>query len=137
LRAPNSVTTSYSLLTWLKEQDESELKKNDLAYATVSLKSVIDWTRILMVIALVSLVAAPWGELLPEIAALGVSRLFGLVSDIFYPALSIISPDVAFIGSMFINVLLVVLVFLLLAFIARRSISGLKKLVEKVDQKIK
>jgi hypothetical protein len=90
-----------------------------------------------MVIALVSLVAAPWGELLPEIAALGVSRLFGLVSDIFYPALSIISPDVAFIGSMFINVLLVVLVFLLLAFIARRSISGLKKLVEKVDQKIK
>ncbi len=131
--APGGVTASYSLLTWLKGQDESELKKNDLAYATVSLKSVTDWVKILTFVAFASLIAAPWGELLPELAAMGVSRLFGIVSEVVYPALSTISPEVAFVASIFINVLLVVLAFLFLAVIARRSKSGLKKLARMQD----
>ncbi|MFW9800691.1 MAG: hypothetical protein ACFFD9_09660 [Candidatus Thorarchaeota archaeon] len=131
--APGSVTTSYSFLTWLKDQDESDLKKNDLAYATVSLRSVTDWIKILTFMALASLMVAPWGEILPELTAMGVSMFFGIVYAMFYQALSTISPGVAFIGSIFIIVLLVVLVVHFLAVIARRSISGLKKLAKMQD----
>ena len=70
IRPPGNVTMSYRLLTWMRSQEESELKTNDFAFARVSLDSVVTWTRILVIVALVSFAVAPWAEVVPLLVAL-------------------------------------------------------------------
>ena len=57
--ASDNVKVSHGLLSWLKTQKNSALKKNDIVYAEVSLKTITNWRTTLIFIALLSLIIAP------------------------------------------------------------------------------
>lgn len=95
IRTSEVVETSYGLLSWLRKQDLSELKENDIVYAEISLKIISKWRMILLIIAVLSLVAAPWGELIPEAVALATSGLLNMIFTLVYPSVSTISPTLA------------------------------------------
>ncbi|MFW9964673.1 MAG: hypothetical protein ACFFCX_13975, partial [Candidatus Sifarchaeia archaeon] len=61
VRTSDNVKASYGLLTWLRTQDNSKLEKNDVAYFEESLRTIKNWRMKLILIALLSLIVAPWG----------------------------------------------------------------------------
>ena len=127
---PGNVTMSYRLLKWLRSQEESELKTNDMAFATVSRDSVVMWTRVLVVVAGISFMIAPWAEVIPVLVAQGITGLFGLVYEVLYsPLATAVSPEFAHIVILYVTPLSVVMVFLLLLVAVRRSMTGLRRLI--------
>ncbi len=113
IRASDNVKTSSGLLSWLKTQDDSELKKNDVVYAEVSLKTITSWRKTLVVIALLSLVAAPWGELIPQAIALATSGLLITIFTVIYLPVAIISHGLAIIVVLYLIPLAIALLYLL------------------------
>lgn len=131
IRPPGNVTMSYMLLRWLRNQEESELKANDMAFARVSFDSVARWTKILVIVACTSLMMAPWAEVIPLLVAQGITGLFGAVYEIFYVPLAIaVSPEFANLILVYVAPLSVVMVFISLWFTVRRSMTGLRKLIQ-------
>jgi hypothetical protein len=81
-----SVETSYNFLTWLAEQETERLKLGDLAYAEISRLAIVRWQRTLAVIGVVSILVAPWGNLLMEGLAFGIATLYQeFLNYIFLP----------------------------------------------------
>jgi len=131
IRPPGNVTMSYMLLRWLRNQEESELKANDMAFARVSFDSVAMWTKILVIVACTSLMMAPWAEVIPLLVAQGITGLFGAVYEIFYvPLATAVSPEFANLILVYVAPLSVVMVFISLWFTVRRSMTGLRKLIQ-------
>jgi len=95
IRTSDSVRASYGLLSWLRTRDASELKENDVAFVNEALNSLSNWRMKLIIIALLSLVAAPWGELIPQAVALTTSGFLITIFSLVYPPVSIISHNVA------------------------------------------
>ena len=65
IRGPGQLEVSNLLLKWQVEQDISTFNIGDLAYARVSERSIKDWVRNLILIGIISIIVAPWGEEIP------------------------------------------------------------------------
>ena len=113
IRSSDNVMASYGLLSWLRTQDESELKENDVVFIAESIKTITNWRMKLLVIALLSLVAAPWGELLPQAIALATTGFFVAVFTLVYTPIAIVSHRTAVIVVIFLLPLGLALLYLL------------------------
>jgi hypothetical protein len=113
IRASDNVKASYGLMAWLRTQDDSELKENDVVFVEESLKILTNWRMKLVVIALLSLVVAPWGELIPQAIALATSGFLITIFSLVYPPVAIISHRVAVIVILYLIPLGIALLYLL------------------------
>jgi hypothetical protein len=113
LMASGNVKASYGLLSWLRTKEHSELNVNDVVYADVSLKTITDWRRNLVVIALFSLMAAPWGELIPQAIALATSGFLITIFTLVYPPVAVISHELAVIMILYLIPLGIALLYLI------------------------
>jgi hypothetical protein len=119
------------LLKYLKIQDISDLKKNDLAFARVSLNSVVKWIKTLVVLACLSLIVAPWAEIVPLLVAQGITTFLGVVYEAFYvPLAAALNPEIANLILFIVAPASIVVVFISFWSIIRRSMRGLRKLVQ-------
>jgi hypothetical protein len=130
LRAPTGVNVSYELLSWLKMQKASELKENDIAYTRVSLKTMTRWKITLGALAVASVAAAPWGEVLPDVLANATSGFFVLVLTLIYPPLASYSADLAFIVTLYAFPLLVCMMFIVISWATRNIMSAIEDLLD-------
>ncbi|MHA1951623.1 MAG: hypothetical protein ACW987_17375 [Candidatus Thorarchaeota archaeon] len=130
IRESSGVKASYGLLSWLRTQDESELREDDVVYAEVSLKTITKWRMILVILALSSLVAAPWGELLPEVVALATSGFLIMVFTLVYPPIAAYSHELGIIVTLYLIPLSLALLYFLFRSMTRLSASVLEKLQE-------
>ncbi|UCH03352.1 MAG: hypothetical protein JSW05_07065 [Candidatus Thorarchaeota archaeon] len=127
---PGNVTMSYRFLKWLHNQEESELKTNDMAFAKVSQNSIVMWARILVIVASISFMIAPWAEVIPVLVAQGIAGFFVVVYEVFYgPLATAVSPEFALIVILYVTPLSVVVVFILLLIAVRHSMTGLRRLI--------
>ncbi|MFX0044276.1 MAG: hypothetical protein ACFE8Z_00370 [Candidatus Hermodarchaeota archaeon] len=93
VRSPGEVEISYDLLGYLTEQELSELKIGDLAYAKLSHRRITLWMRTLLLIGVVSIIVSPWGELIPEAVAFSVAALFEFfMTQVFVPVAAFSYP---------------------------------------------
>jgi hypothetical protein len=128
IRTSDGVKASYGLLSWLRKQDDSEFKKNDVVYAEISLKALSKWRMILLIVAVLSLVAAPWGELIPEAVALATSGFLIMVFTLVYPSVAIYSHEIAIIVTLYMIPLSIALLYLIYKSITRFSFVVSEKL---------
>jgi hypothetical protein len=119
--ASDNVKVSYGLLSWLNKQDDSGLKKNDIVYAEISLRTITNWRTTLIFIAIISLIIAPWGELIPQVIAFATSGLLISIFSLIYPPVAIISHRLAVIVVLFIIPLMISLLYLLFGVVNRLS----------------
>ncbi|MFW9887638.1 MAG: hypothetical protein ACFFER_05610 [Candidatus Thorarchaeota archaeon] len=81
-----NVEVSYNFLRWLAEQESERLELGDLAYAEISRQAIVRWQRTLALIGVISILVAPWGNLLMEGLALGIATLYQeFLNYIFLP----------------------------------------------------
>ena len=128
IRTSEGVKASYGLLAWLKKQDDSELKQNDVVYAEISLKILSKWRMILLIVAVLSLVAAPWGEIIPDAVALATSGFLITVFALVYPAVATYSHEIAIIVTLYLIPISIGLLYLLSRSISRISLPVVEKL---------
>ena len=121
IRASDDVIASFGLLSWLRKQGNSELKKDDVAYAEVSLKTLTNWRTTLIIIALLSLIVAPWGELIPQALAFATSGLLITIFSLVYPPVAIVSHRLAVIMVLYVIPLAIALLYLLFGVVNRVS----------------
>lgn len=95
IRGPGHLEVSNLLLKWQIEQDIDSFNIGDLAYARVSEKSIKNWVRNLILIGLVSFIAAPWGEDIPVGLAYILSSFLGFIYAYMFQPLSLISMPLA------------------------------------------
>ena len=108
-----NVRASHGLLSWLKTKDHSELNMNDIVYVDASLKNLIDWRRNLVAIALLSLLIAPWGELIPQAIALATSGFLITIFSLAYPPIAAVSHGLAIIMILYMIPLGIALLYLI------------------------
>ncbi|MGY5857946.1 MAG: hypothetical protein RTU63_01155 [Candidatus Thorarchaeota archaeon] len=93
IRGPGQLEVSNLLLRWQVEQDVESFKIGDLAYARVSEKSISNWVRNLILIGIISVIAAPWGEQIPIGMAYIFTVFLGFVyANIFEPVALVSMP---------------------------------------------
>jgi hypothetical protein len=130
IRTSDDVKASYGLLKWLRRQDDSELKENDVVYVEICLKIISKWRMILLTVAVLALVAAPWGEIIPEAVAFAASGFFIMVFTLVFPPIATYSHNIAFIVTLFLIPLSIALLYYLFESISRRSMFVIEKLEE-------
>jgi hypothetical protein len=95
LRGPGELEVSNQLVQWQEEQDCDTLTIGDLAYASISQKTIESWIRKLLIIGFISIGLAPWGEsILPTLAYVFALFLGFAYVNIFIPV-SIFSMPLA------------------------------------------
>ncbi|MFW9920260.1 MAG: hypothetical protein ACFFED_11715 [Candidatus Thorarchaeota archaeon] len=91
---PGNPKSSEDLLNELRSNDFSALNREDYVYVSIAVKSIVQWIAIAFLIGFVFVSISPWGEMLPETAALLVA-LFSeqvlwnpalFLSEFFVPA---------------------------------------------------
>ncbi|NHJ13452.1 MAG: hypothetical protein EAX95_07230 [Candidatus Thorarchaeota archaeon] len=93
VRSPGDVEVSYDLLSFLHEHDISELSVGDFAYTKISTNRIRRWEITLLVIGAMSLLIAPWGDILPDFVALLLATLLTFfLEQVFLPLASISFP---------------------------------------------
>lgn len=113
IRASDNVKASYGLMAWLRRQDASEMKENDVVYVKESLNTLTNWRMKLVVIALLSLVLAPWGELIPQAIAFATSGFLITIFTLAYPPMALVSHEIAIIVVLYLIPLGIALLYLL------------------------
>jgi hypothetical protein len=131
IRTSDGVNASYRLLQWLKGQKDAELRKNDVVYAELSLSIISTWRTLLIMVAVVSMVAAPWGNLIPDAIAFMTSSFLITVFSLVYPPIAIYSHEVAIVTTLYIIPLGIALLWLIY-----QSISGLSLHINKPATKL-
>jgi hypothetical protein len=97
LRGPGELEISDQLFQWQEKQDSDTLTIGDLAYASISQKTIESWTRKLLIIGFISIGLAPWGEsILPDLAYVFALFIGYVYANIFIPV-SIFSMPMALI----------------------------------------
>jgi hypothetical protein len=127
-RTSENIKASHRLLSWLRRQDSSELRENDVVYADVALKTITNWRTLLVVVAIVSLVAAPWGELIPEAIAYVTSTFLITTFSLIYPPMAAVSHRVAVIVILYAIPSAIALLYLL----AKSFTSASALMTEKI-----
>jgi hypothetical protein len=97
------------------------MKKNDIVYAEISLKTIKNWKMTLLAIAILSLIIAPFGELIPQVLALATSGLLVSIFTLVYPPIALVSHRVAVIVVLFLIPLVLSLLYLLFGAVNRIS----------------
>lgn len=93
IRSPGDVEVSYDLLSYLKDQDSSELSMGDLAYTKISTGRIKRWEKTLLVIGALSMMISPGGELLPNLLAQALAAFLTLLLEgVFLPVATISFP---------------------------------------------
>jgi hypothetical protein len=121
IRSPGDVGVSYHLLSYLSEEDQSVLGKGDLAYAIISSNRIKVWIRNLVIIAAVSFVISPWGELLPDVAALIITGFFQIFMTYIYLPIAAFSPTAALIVFVFGVPLVPILLYAVVSRMRRKA----------------
>jgi len=121
VRSPGDVGVSYHLLSYLSEEDQSVLGKGDLAYAIISSSRIKVWIRNLLIIGAVSFVISPWGELLPDMAALLITGFFQIFMTYIYLPLAGFSPTLALIVFVFGVPLVPILLYAVVSKMRRKA----------------
>jgi hypothetical protein len=110
IRGPGQLEVSNQLLGWQIEQNVDSLKIGDLAYARVSERSITSWIRNLIIIGVISFIAAPWGEEIPVGIAYIFTVFLGFVyANIFQP-LAVVSMPLALMVFFVIGPLVLILI---------------------------
>jgi len=90
---PGELEISGQLFQWQTEQDCDTLTVGDLAYSTISKKTIEKWIRKLLVIGAISIILAPWGESIFPAFAYVFALFIGVVyANIFVPISSYSMP---------------------------------------------
>jgi len=95
IRGPGQLEVSNLLLKWQREQNIDSFKIGDLAYARVSQRAIRNWIRNLILIGVITMVAAPWGEEIPTILAYIIASFIGIAYTYMFQPLAIISMPLA------------------------------------------
>lgn len=95
IRGPGQLEVSNLLLKWQIEQDIDSFKMGDLAYARVSQRAIRSWVRNLILIGIITMVAAPWGEEIPIILAYIFASFLDIAYTYMFQPLAIISMPLA------------------------------------------
>ena len=130
IRTSSDVRVSYRLLAWLRTQNNSELDENDIVYTETSIKTLTKWRMILVTVALLSLIAAPWGELIPEAVALGTSSFLIMVFMLIYPPIATYSHEVGILVTLYSIPIALALFYILFRSFSRLSVLVTEKLQE-------
>ncbi len=121
VRSPGDVGASYHLLSYLSNEDQSVLDKGDLAYALISSNRIKLWIRNLLIITAVSFVISPWGELLPDMAALLITGFFQVFMTYVYLPIAGFSDTLALIVFIFGVPLLPIIMYALVSRARRKA----------------
>ncbi|MFW9968402.1 MAG: hypothetical protein ACFFEA_14710, partial [Candidatus Thorarchaeota archaeon] len=78
-----------------------------------SLRTIKNWRMKLILIALLSLIVAPWGELIPQVIALATSGFLITIFTLVYPPVAMVSHRVAVIVILYLIPLGIALMYLL------------------------
>ena len=93
IRGPGQLEVSNKLLKWQVEQEIESFRIGDLAYARVSERTIRNWVRNLILIGIISLIAAPLGEQIPVGMAYIFTVFLGFVyTNIFQPVALVSMP---------------------------------------------
>ncbi|TFH10697.1 MAG: hypothetical protein E4H14_02005 [Candidatus Thorarchaeota archaeon] len=123
IRGPGQLEVSNLLLNWQVEQKVDSLKIGDLAYARISQKSIKNWIRNLILIGILTFIAAPWGEEIPIGLAYVFTVFLGFAySNIFQP-LAVISMPLALMVFFIIGPLILILAGLSLRSMRKKIIK--------------
>ena len=95
IRGPGQLEVSNLLLKWQVDQDVESFKIGDLAYARVSEKSISNWIRNLILIGIISIIAAPWGEQIPVGMAYIFTVFLGFVYATIFQPVALVSMPLA------------------------------------------
>ncbi len=128
VRTSENVKSSHRLLSWLRRQDRSELREDDVVYAEVSLKVLTNWRAILIAVALLSMVAAPWGEIIPDAIAYATSSFLITAFSLIYPPVAAFSHRVAVIVILYAIPFAIALLYLLSKSLTRASVLVTEKI---------
>lgn len=97
LRGPGNLEVSNLLLKWQKEQEIETFNLGDLAYTRLSIKTIQNWIRFLIVLGAVALAIAPWGEQVPIAAAYLITIFLGFTYTYIFLPISVVSMPLALI----------------------------------------
>ncbi|MFW9927502.1 MAG: hypothetical protein ACFFDM_12185 [Candidatus Thorarchaeota archaeon] len=64
-KGPGNVEVSSKLICYLIEDDKSNLSSGDVAYASISQRTIESWRTKLLLLGIASIVISPWGEQIP------------------------------------------------------------------------
>ncbi|MFX1273138.1 MAG: hypothetical protein ACFFAX_15750 [Promethearchaeota archaeon] len=123
IRPSGEVGVSYELLTYLVEQEPTEFKMGDWAYAMVSSNRIKRWAYTLILIAVFSFALAPIGDILPDAVGLAIATYFAVFMQQIYFPLAAISPPLALV-SFIISVPLVPLLAYALFQVAQKHLGS-------------
>jgi hypothetical protein len=120
IRPSGEVGVSYDLLSYLIEQEPTEFKMGDWAYAAISSNRIKKWSFTLIVIAVFSFAVAPVGDILPDVVGFGIAAYFTIFMQHIYLPLAEISFPFALIAFIVGVPLLPLLLFALFRVVKKR-----------------
>jgi hypothetical protein len=120
VRPSGEVGVSYDLLSYLAEQEPSDFRKGDWAYAAISSNRIKKWSYTLIAIAVIVLALAPIGEILPDAVGFGIAAYFALFMQYVYLPIAAISFPLALIAFIVGVPLLPLIAFAVLRVVRRR-----------------
>jgi hypothetical protein len=123
IRGPGQLEVSHRLLRWQSEQEQDAFKIGDLAYARVSQKAIKDWMRNLVIVGVISFIAAPWGEQIPVGFAYLLTLFIGFFYSNLFQPLAMVSMPLA----VMVFFLIGPLIFAIVLFVARSMRSKIVK----------
>ncbi|MBN2229174.1 MAG: hypothetical protein JW779_06230 [Candidatus Thorarchaeota archaeon] len=95
IRGPGELEVSNQLFEWQVEQNCETLTIGDLAYARISQRSIQKWIKKLMIIGIISLCLAPWGEEIFPVLAYTFTLFIGFAYTYLFVPISTVSMPVA------------------------------------------
>ena len=121
---PGNPRTSEELIMDLLKEDLADLNKEDFVYVSIGIKSIQQWLLISLTIGAGFIVLAPWGETLPQTAALIIATFAEYV--LWAPAIyiSTLSIPIAILYLFFMPVLLLVIIPGVLYRRVRKTMDG-------------
>lgn len=109
VRGPGQLEISSLLLKWQVEQEIDSFKIGDLAYARISLKSIKNWIRNLLLIGIITFIAAPWGEEIPIVLVYVFTLFLGFVYGNIFQPIAVVSMPLALMVFFIIGPLVLIL----------------------------
>lgn len=95
LRGPGELEISDKLVKWQIDQEDDSLTIGDLAYARVSQRTIQSWIKKLIVIGVMCIILAPWGELILPAFAFVFTLFLGFAYENIYAPVSMYSMPLA------------------------------------------
>lgn len=95
VRSPGNVEISNRLVRYLTKDEETEITLGDIAYATISQRTMESWRTKLVLLGMGSVILAPWGEQIPVAVIWVFTQFIGWLYLSIFVTLSPISMPLA------------------------------------------